>query len=34
MDNEKYVKIWNVENFNKVKKMKKDIRLIKEVLRE
>lgn len=34
MDNDQYVPIWTVANFNQVKKLSKDIRLITEVLRE
>lgn len=34
MDNDQYVPIWTVANFNQVKKLTKDIRLITEVLRE
>lgn len=34
MDNDQYVPIWTVANFNQVKKLTKDIKLITEVLRE
>lgn len=34
MDNDQYVPIWTVANFNQVKKLTKDINLITEVLRE
>lgn len=34
MDNDQYVSIWTVANFNQVKKLTKDINLITEVLRE
>lgn len=34
MDNDQYVPIWTVANFNLVKKLTKDIKLITEVLRE
>lgn len=34
MDNDQYVPIWTVANFNQVKKLTKDIALITEVLRE
>ncbi|XP_011299387.1 la-related protein CG11505 isoform X4 [Fopius arisanus] len=34
MDNDQYVPIWTVANFNQVKKLTKDITLITEVLRE
>ena len=34
MDNDQYVSIWTVANFNQVKKLTKDIKLITEVLRE
>ncbi|XP_054274575.1 la-related protein 4-like [Macrosteles quadrilineatus] len=34
MDNDQYVPIWTVANFNAVKKLTKDIKLITEVLRE
>lgn len=34
MDNDQYVPIWIVANFNQVKKLTKDIKLITEVLRE
>ncbi|XP_063986197.1 la-related protein Larp4B isoform X2 [Diachasmimorpha longicaudata] len=34
MDNDQYVPIWTVANFNQVKKLTKDIMLITEVLRE
>jgi len=33
MDNDQYVPIWTVANFNQVKKLTKDIKLITEVLR-
>lgn len=33
MDNDQYVPIWTVANFNQVKKLTKDINLITEVLR-
>lgn len=34
MDNDQYVPIWTVANFNQVKKLTKDLKLITEVLRE
>lgn len=34
MDSDQYVPIWTVANFNLVKKLTKDIKLITEVLRE
>ncbi|CAH1155731.1 unnamed protein product [Phaedon cochleariae] len=34
MDNDQYVPIWTVANFNQVKKLTKDIKLITDVLRE
>lgn len=34
MDNDQYVPIWTVANFNAVKKLTKDINLITDVLRE
>jgi len=34
MDNDQYVPIWTVANFNQVKKLTKDIKLITEVLKE
>lgn len=34
MDNDQYVPIWTVANFNQVKRLTKDIKLITEVLRE
>ena len=34
MDNDQYVPIWTVANFNQVKKLTNDIKLITEVLRE
>lgn len=34
MDNDQYVPIWTVANFNLVKKLTKDIKLITEVLRD
>lgn len=34
MDNDQYVPIWTVANFNQVKKLTKDIALITEVLRQ
>ncbi|XP_075230103.1 la-related protein 4B isoform X2 [Lycorma delicatula] len=34
MDNDQYVPIWTIANFNQVKKLTKDIKLITEVLRE
>ncbi|XP_074033044.1 uncharacterized protein isoform X2 [Leptinotarsa decemlineata] len=34
MDNDQYVPIWTIANFNQVKKLSKDIKLITEVLRE
>lgn len=34
MDNDQYVPIWTVANFNQVKKLTKDISLITEVLRQ
>lgn len=34
MDNDQYVPIWTVANFNLVKKLTKDIKLITDVLRE
>ncbi|XP_058835142.1 la-related protein Larp4B isoform X1 [Topomyia yanbarensis] len=34
MDNDQYVPIWTVANFNLVKKLTKDIKLITEVMRE
>ena len=33
MDNDQYVPIWTVANFNQVKKLTKDIKLITDVLR-
>lgn len=33
MDNDQYVPIWTVANFNQVKRLTKDIKLITEVLR-
>lgn len=33
MDNDQYVPIWTVANFNQVKKLTNDIKLITEVLR-
>lgn len=33
MDNDQYVPIWTVANFNQVKKLTKDIKLITEVLK-
>lgn len=33
MDNDQYVPIWTVANFNQVKKLTTDIKLITEVLR-
>lgn len=33
MDNDQYVPIWTVANFNQVKKLTKDLKLITEVLR-
>lgn len=33
MDNDQYVPIWTVANFNQVKKLTNDINLITEVLR-
>lgn len=34
MDNDQYVPIWTVANFNQVKKLTKDISFITEVLRQ
>lgn len=34
MDNDQYVLIWTVANFNQVKKLTTDIKLITDVLRE
>lgn len=34
MDNDQYVPIWTVANFNQVKKLTKDINLITDVLRD
>lgn len=34
MDNDQYVPIWTVANFNQVKKLTKDLNLITSVLRE
>jgi hypothetical protein len=34
MDNDQYVPIWTVANFNQVKKLTSDIKLITDVLRE
>lgn len=34
MDNDQYVPIWTVANFNQVKKLTKDLKLITEVLQE
>lgn len=34
MDSDQYVPIWTVANFNLVKKLTKDLKLITEVLRE
>jgi len=34
MDNDQYVPIWTVANFNQVKKLTKDLKLITEVLRD
>ncbi|XP_026462973.1 uncharacterized protein LOC113365673 isoform X2 [Ctenocephalides felis] len=34
MDNDQYVPIWTVANFNQVKRLTKDLKLITEVLRE
>lgn len=34
MDNDQYVPIWTVANFNQVKKLTKDIKLITQVLKE
>lgn len=34
MDNDQYVPIWTVANFNQVKKLTKDLKLITDVLRE
>lgn len=34
MDNDQYVPIWTVANFNQVKKLTKNIKLITDVLRE
>ena len=34
MDNDQYVPIWTVANFNQVKRLTKDIKLITEVLQE
>jgi la-related protein 4 len=34
MDNDQYVPIWTVANFNQVKKLTNDLKLITDVLRE